>query len=498
MDRELVGDRVDVREADQIADDRGHRGAPSAPRGQAGQGAGAARPAHLPGDLVREREDLVIDKEEAAQLLPLDDAQLVRQTRLRARLLGAAGVAVAQARPADRRQLLVRAAPARQGRRRQRVAHVLREVERAAPRDAHRVGGGLGVVAGEALGLLHRRAQEELGVGTALAVALVQRQAVLDRDQHVLQAAPVALVVVHVAGAHHRHARRRRQTHERAVARAVVEHQVVLQLDEDVVGAEPPDQALEFGGRVAQPADLGQAGDAARATAAEHDQPLAVRRQLLDGQAGVQPPRLFAGVALLLQAEGEAGEAAEVGVAALILGQQREVGSPRQGVAVRRRIGRMGQRQLQARDGAQPRLLGRAGELHGAEQAVVVGERQRAMALRPRRLDQLVDARRALQQRVVAVRVQLHVGSAVDRIRGQGVGGVPRGQGAGRVGLQPPLQILPLLLPATPAPGIRGAGIVVGVCDRPRAHLSIPARTRRPPPCRRRRVRGPGRRRRSR
>ena len=441
----------------------------------------------------------MIDKEEAAQLLPLDDAQLVRQTRLRARLLGAAGVAVAQARPADRRQLLVRAAPVLQGGRRQRVAHVLREVERAAPRDAHRVGGGVGVVAGEALGLQRRRAQEELRVGTALAVALVQRQAVLDRDQHVLQAVPVALVVVHVARAHHPHARRRRQTHERAVARAVVEHQVVLQLDEDVVRAEPLDQALEFGGRVAQPAGLGQAGDAARATAAKHDQPLAVRRQLLDGQAGVQPSRLFARVALLLQAERQAGEAAEVGVAALILGQQGEVGSQRQGggVAVRRRIGRMGQRQLQARDGAQPRLLGRAGELHGAEHAVVVGERQRPMSLRPRRLHQLLNARRALQQRIVGVRVQLHVGSAVDRIRRQGIGGVTRGQGAGRVRLQRPFQILPLLLPATPAPGIRGAGIVVGVCDRPRAHLNTPARTRRPPSCRRRRARGPGRRRRS-
>ena len=61
-----------------------------------------------------------------------------------------------------------------------------------------------------------------------MAVALLQRLAVLNRDQHVLQPVPPLLVVVDVTRPYGRHAEASRERDECAVPRAVAVDEVVL------------------------------------------------------------------------------------------------------------------------------------------------------------------------------------------------------------------------------------------------------------------------------
>ncbi len=78
-DQQLVGDRVDVREAGQVADDRGDARAAAAPgRQQRPRGVG---PADLDRDLAGELEHVVVQQEEAGQPERLDDPQLLLQAR---------------------------------------------------------------------------------------------------------------------------------------------------------------------------------------------------------------------------------------------------------------------------------------------------------------------------------------------------------------------------------------------------------------------------------
>ena len=75
-------DRVDVREAGEVADDRGHRGAAAAPRRQ--QRARRVGPAHLDRHLARELEQVAVQQEEAGQAERVDHPQLLLQARARA------------------------------------------------------------------------------------------------------------------------------------------------------------------------------------------------------------------------------------------------------------------------------------------------------------------------------------------------------------------------------------------------------------------------------
>ena len=64
-EQQLVGDRVDVREPGEVADDRRDRGPAAAPRRQQRAGRGAV--ADLDGHVARELEHLVVQQEEARQ-----------------------------------------------------------------------------------------------------------------------------------------------------------------------------------------------------------------------------------------------------------------------------------------------------------------------------------------------------------------------------------------------------------------------------------------------
>ena len=76
-ERELVRDRVDVREPGEVADDRADRGAAAAARRE--EGAWRVDPAHLACALSCQLEHLVVEKEEAGEAELVDERELVLQ-----------------------------------------------------------------------------------------------------------------------------------------------------------------------------------------------------------------------------------------------------------------------------------------------------------------------------------------------------------------------------------------------------------------------------------
>ena len=71
----------------------------------------------------------------------------------------------------------------------------------------------------------------------------------LDRYQRILQAVPLAHVVVHIPGRDNAQPRLIGQPRQRADAGRVAMHQVLLQLDKDVVRAKPGPIARQHGPR---------------------------------------------------------------------------------------------------------------------------------------------------------------------------------------------------------------------------------------------------------
>ena len=174
----------------------------------------------------------------------------------------------------------------------------------------------------------------------------------------------------------------------------------------------------------------------------------------------IEAPLLTRARIRLPETEGVAGEAAEVGVSLPALGEQCEVRAHLR-ARVARRPG-LGDGQLQAGDGPDPGRARRLRELHRPEHAVVIGQRERRVALLGGASHELVRARGALQQRVVAVRVQLHVRDLAQRLVGEGRRGAPRRPGDRRPRLPlraPPLELVPALHVAgleLPAPACHG------------------------------------------
>ena len=195
-----LSQRVDVREAGEVADDRGHARAPPPPRRQ--RGAGRCRPAHLGRHLARQLEQVAVQQEEARQAELADHPQLLGQAGLRPGASRRPRVALGEPVCAGFGELRVRLGVlgARVG-----VAEVRREVEAQPLREPPGLGHGAGVV-GEALGHGLGRGQGVGGVAAALGLALVEGRAQADRHERVLQAGARAAVGVHVAGCHRRHA----------------------------------------------------------------------------------------------------------------------------------------------------------------------------------------------------------------------------------------------------------------------------------------------------
>src|SRR5216684_1138758 len=92
-DEEPGGDRIDVREAEQVAHDGGDGRAAAATRQQAALRPARAAP-HVGGDLAREVEQIVIDEKEPAEPVVLDQSQFLGEPPLRlVAVQGAGGVA---------------------------------------------------------------------------------------------------------------------------------------------------------------------------------------------------------------------------------------------------------------------------------------------------------------------------------------------------------------------------------------------------------------------
>jgi hypothetical protein len=141
---ELVGNRVDVREAGEVADDRGHaRPAPAAGRQQPPRRLAVA---HFAGHLAGQLEHVAVQQEEARQPQPADHAQLLLQAR--SRHVAVARIALLELRGAQLGQLAVGVGVLRPG---IAVAEVLGQVEGQALSQAPALGDGVGVLA-EALG----------------------------------------------------------------------------------------------------------------------------------------------------------------------------------------------------------------------------------------------------------------------------------------------------------------------------------------------------------
>jgi hypothetical protein len=123
----------------------------------------------------------------------------------------------------------------------------VRQVEPAAIGDADAVGQGLRPL-GEEDGHLQRRLQVVLGVLAAQGVGGVERRAVADGDQHVLESMALPQVVVDVVGGDVAQAEPLGQLHQRPVAGLISVDKVVLELDP--VAVLPEDSQVVTGRRL--------------------------------------------------------------------------------------------------------------------------------------------------------------------------------------------------------------------------------------------------------
>ncbi len=186
----------------------------------------------------------------------------------------------------------------------------------AALGDADAVGERLRPLGEERRHLLGRL-QVVLGVLAAQLVRGVERRAVADGDQHVLEAMALPHVVVDVVGGDAAHAEPLRQLHQRPVALAVAVDEVVLQLDPEVLPAErrrrsdgPPPPPL----------------DSCPAATSDGTSPfLQPERAMSPSAVAGQRLEVQRRLAALVRQVGVGEEEAEVGVAALRLAEEGEV-----------------------------------------------------------------------------------------------------------------------------------------------------------------------------
>ena len=379
LERELVQDRVDRRDAERVRDD--------APRGAA-----AARrlDALAPGE-----RDEVGDDQEIGRVAHLDDhAELVVEPLLELRR--DRPVAALEAR------LALRAQPGLD-----RVALGDREVRDAQLPERQLDVGHLGDAAAvedrlalvrEERAHLGRRLHVEL-VGLELQAARrVEVVAGAHAQQDVVRLGLLLADVVQVVGDDQREADLRGEAEQLLVEPALLREAVVLELQEEAVLAE---DVLVLAGDVAGQLpvlDLERLGDLAAEARAEADEALAVLREVLAIDARLVVVAVDVGVG---------DEAAEVLVAAVVLGQEDQVEGLAVGLALlvgHRPAGDVG---LDADDRLDALVLRGLVEGDGAVEGAVVGDGHRIHALGGRRVDQLRDPAEAVEQAEFGVDVEV-------------------------------------------------------------------------------------------
>ena len=391
--KQVVGDRIDMRQPGQIADDRAHRGAAPAAGGQLAPG--GARRAHLERDIARQLEDVAVQQKEPRQPVVLDERQLLVQACARLRAALGVGVVDAQLVGAHACERLACGFAGMPGHEvGEAVSQVAGEIERAARGDLTGGHDGLGDL-GEQVGHLLRWPQDRGAVAAPDLLGRVEGLAVADRHERVLQECAMGVMGMHVPGGDDRDPGAARQLaqapHERMAAAAVG----TLELDVQMSRREPFPQARQPrrgppvlpGGD--QPRDEPLAGASGQA-----DQPVgeaAQQRRVECGGAGTAIARI-ARVGM-----GDRDQPAQVGIARARGRQQREV-------AV------VGQGDLAPGDRLDARIPRGVCERQRAAQAVVVGQGHGRIAGRRAGVGELFGRRDAIEEAERRMGVQLDVG----------------------------------------------------------------------------------------
>ena len=237
-ERELVRDRVDVRETGEVTDDRAHRRATAATRRE--KRAWRVRPAHLARAFACDLEHLVVQEEEPRESEFLDERELAVESSASRRGKPLPLIALTHGRMADRGELV-------DGR-----LFAVREIRVAVPKllgeiELEPLGEDPAplrscAIEGEALQHLLGRSQVALAVPTALRLAAFERRATADRDEHVLQQRPPRMVRMDVSGRDRLHAEVLGEVAEKHQAARVSALERALELDVEPVGPERVDE----------------------------------------------------------------------------------------------------------------------------------------------------------------------------------------------------------------------------------------------------------------
>ena len=230
--------------------------------------------------------------------------------------------------------------------------------------------------------------QERLALEPVLAVGLeaipgfVERDPEVDAAEHVMQSPPLGTRVVDVVGDDAPQPRLARERRELVAERRIVGIEMVRELDEEPIAEDrgEPRQQLASAGEIAGPRGLGHGAVRAASERVEAGGVLGEKAE------GALRLRLLAGE---LRRRDGAGEA-----------------RPTLAVACdEHEMPRVEKLELGAEDRADPPLLRRVREAHRPVQPIRVGEGERIHALLDRRVDEVVDVRRAIEEAVVAVNV---------------------------------------------------------------------------------------------
>ena len=236
LQREVVFQGVDVRQADQVAHQHGHRRTAASSGRALFQGYLHVAQAKLYHDLPGHLYDFVVDQEKPRQVVPIYQTQLFVQPVLHP--IGDAAVAALGGLEAQVFQEALGSEPFRHRVIGEAVPHVPGDIEAAPVGDTQSVFNGLGALQ-EQLRHFLRRLEVEMPVGPALPVGFFQALVVADGHQGVLEPVAFRDVVVNVIGRDWRDAVSIRQVHQPPDAWSVSLDQVVLQFHEDVGRAEP-------------------------------------------------------------------------------------------------------------------------------------------------------------------------------------------------------------------------------------------------------------------
>ena len=431
LEQQAVGQRVDLGDVEAVGDQRAGRRA-------------AAR-AHGDAVLLGVADEVPDDQEVGREAHLLDHAQLHLEPLER---LGRRRVAVAAAQTLLREAAQVVGHGLALGRREARDQHLAElDLHLAALGDLQAGGERLRPL-GEVARHLVRALEEEL-VGVERQLRRRQRALGLHAQQSAVVVEVLAAEVMDVPGGHQRPAQLARDPHDALVGLVLLGDAVLLDLEEDVVGAEHADQGVGVRARLVRVVLHQAAAEAPLQAAGERDHALGMARQQVEVDV-----RLAAPVALEVARRGELDQVAEARVGA---GQQREVVALVAHLLAAAIVDEVG---LQAHDRLDPVLAAGLVVLHRAVHHPVVGQPQRRLPVGGRALGQRVDAAGAVEDRVLGVDVEM----------GEAHPGPPNIRpGIGRT-------------EASAAPPLRVCGVGA---SRHRAHRPSPARRARSVPVRR-------------